>query len=191
MTATPATGGPLRLGGRLSTALIVGVAVIAIVGVALFIDKGGDGKATVADGGVPKVGTALRDFTVLAPDGSQVQLSSFAGQPLWLSFGGTWCPDCRSEAADVRDAYGRWHPKGLVVLQVFVRDKAADVAAFAKSYGFTFPLGLDPAEDLAAAYGVIGYPTHFFVGRDGKIVSERFGRLTTAEMDQLAQQVVE
>ncbi len=191
MNATRAAGGPIRLGGRLVTVVVVAVVAVAIAAAVLFLDKGVEGKATVAEGRIPAVGSPLRDFEVRTPAGGTARLADYAGKPLWLTFGGSWCPDCRSEAADLEAAYGRYAPQGLTMLQVFTRDTPANAAAFARMYGFTFDLGLDPNEDLAYAYGVIGYPTHFFVGRDGRIVSERFGRLTVDEMNTLVQKIVQ
>jgi len=82
-------------------------------------------------------------------------------------------------------AEGPGHPPG-------VRPRhGASAAEFAKLNGFTFDLGLDPNEDLAYAYGVIGYPTHFFIGRDGTVQAERFGRLAPDEMTRLVSQIVQ
>jgi cytochrome c biogenesis protein CcmG, thiol:disulfide interchange protein DsbE len=190
MTATRAAGGTPRLGGRLVTAIVVVVVGIAIAAIALLMDSGTTGKAAVAEGQLPVVGSTLRDFSVLAPDGHTVKLADFAGKPLWISFGGSWCPDCRSEAADLEAAYVKYNPQGLALLQVFSRDTATSAADFARMFGYTFALGLDPNEDLAYGYGVIGYPTHFFVGRDGKLRAVRSGRLSVQEMDNLVQQIL-
>jgi cytochrome c biogenesis protein CcmG/thiol:disulfide interchange protein DsbE len=192
MSATQAAGGSFRLGGRLVTVIVIAVVAVAIAAAVLLLDRGTEGKATIDAGSkLPAVGAVPPGFTVKTPDGQTVKLSDFAGKPVWLTFGGSWCPDCRSEAADLEATYKAFAPKGLVLLQVFVRDTAQSASEFARMYGFTFNQGLDPNEDLAYGYGVIGYPTHFFIGRDGTIRAERSGRLSTTEMANLATKITE
>jgi hypothetical protein len=46
---------------------------------------------------------------------------------------------------------------------------------YARELGLTFPLILDLQGDIARAYGVIGLPTTFVVGRDGRPVALDIG----------------
>jgi peroxiredoxin len=164
------------------------VALVAIaIGVATYlIDRpaaaNGYTPSGFVGGAPPQVGETVPNFEARTPDGKLVKLADYAGRPMWLTFGATWCPDCRAEAADVEAAYLANEAKGLVILSVWVNDDAANVTAFATRNGFTFAMALDPDQRIADGYHLLGYPTHFFIGTDGVIRVERLGRLTPDEM---------
>ncbi len=112
-----------------------------------------------------------------------VSLADYAGKPVWLTFGASWCPDCRNESADVEATWEANKDKGLQVLGVFISEPASDIAGYAKRAGLTFPITVDENEAIAAAYRTMGIPTHFFIGADGKIREVRIGALSRDEMD--------
>lgn len=178
-----------RLGARARTVLIVAVTGAVIALTAFVIDRpaaaGGFSPSGITGGAPPQVGETAPEFQATTPDGKLVKLSDFTGRPVWLSFGATWCPDCRAEAADVEAAYRANEAKGLAILTIWVNDDPANVTAFATRNGFTFAMGLDPDQRIADGYRLLGYPTHFFIGRDGVIKVERLGRLTPDDMTTL------
>ncbi|MDQ1323895.1 MAG: cytochrome c biosis protein CcmG, thiol:disulfide interchange protein DsbE, partial [Chloroflexota bacterium] len=45
---------------------------------------------------------------------------------MWLTFGASWCPDCRVEAPDIEAAYQANKDKGLAVVGVFISESADD-----------------------------------------------------------------
>ena len=180
--------GRLSLGARARTALVVAVTAAVIAVTAFVIDQpakaGGFSPSGIANGAPPQAGEKVPDFEATTPDGKTVKLSDFAGRPVWLSFGATWCPDCRAEAADVEAAYLANQAKGLAILTIWVNDDPANVTAFAAKNGFTFAMGLDPDQRIADGYRLLGYPTHFFVDATGVIQVVRLGRLTPEDMAQ-------
>jgi peroxiredoxin len=178
-----------RLAGRLQTVVVIAI-VAVIVGVLAWSASGAgmtDGVTRVelpADAAAvaPAVGEIPPDFTALTYDGATVSLSDYAGKPVWLTFGASWCPDCRTESADVEATYEANRDRGLVVLGVFINEPAADVAGYAQRAGLTFPIAVDPNADVAAAYRSMGIPTHFFIGADGRIREVRIGALSKDDM---------
>lgn len=191
MSAAGTTGRPSgRTAGRLQT-IGIGVIAVVVIGILVYAASGqgpsdgvtpidlGDGAAAAA----PVVGAVPPDFTGVTYDGTTVSLSDYAGKPVWLTFGASWCPDCRTESADVEATYQANKDKGLVVLGVFINEPAADVSGYAGRAGLTFPIVVDPNADIAAAYRSMGIPTHFFIGADGKVREVRIGALPKDEMD--------
>jgi peroxiredoxin len=178
-----------RLAGRLQTIVVIAI-VAVIVGVLAWSASGAgmtDGVTRVelpanAAAVAPAVGEVPPDFTALLYDGTTVSLSDYAGKPVWLTFGASWCPDCRAESADLEAIYEANREQGLVVLGVFINEPAADVAGYAQRAGLTFPIAVDPNADVAAAYRSMGIPTHFFIGADGRIREARIGALSKDDM---------
>jgi len=171
------------IGSIVITAVVLGVLVYAASGQApsdgvTEIDLG-SGAAAVA----PVVGAVPPNFTGLTYDGKTVSLADYAGKPVWLTFGASWCPDCRTESADVEATYEANNDKGLNVLAVFIQEPAADVSGYAQRAGLTFPIAVDEQAAIADAYRTMGIPTHFFIGPDGKIREIRIGALSRDEMD--------
>lgn len=175
--------------GRLQTVIVIAVAAV-VMGVAAYLIVGpADGVTEVqlkpgAAAAAPAVGAAPPAFTGTTYDGKALNLADYAGKPLWLTFGASWCPDCRNEAADVEAAYKAAQAKGLAVVAVFMNEPATDIASYAGRAGLTFPIVVDENADIAATFRTMGIPTHFFIGADGKIRLVRIGALSREDMDQ-------
>lgn len=178
-----------RLAGRLQTIVVIAIAAV-VVGVLAWSASGAgmsDGVTKVdlpagAAAAAPVVGSTPPDFSGVTYDGTPVSLSDYAGKPVWLTFGASWCPDCRVEAPDIEAAYQANKDAGLVVLGVFISEGADDIAAYAQRAGLTFPITVDEQEAIAAAYRTMGVPTHFFIGRDGTVREVRIGALSKDDM---------
>jgi peroxiredoxin len=177
-----------KTAGRLQTVIVMAVVIVGIGALTWFISDGfDDGVTSVsltgsASGEPPAVGKAPTAFTGLSYDGKTISLADYAGKPLWLTFGASWCRDCRVEAADLQETYARYQPQGLNVLAVFINDPPADIAGFATRAGLTFPIIADQSTKIGSAYRLVGIPTHVFIGRDGLIKEILIGALSKDDM---------
>jgi peroxiredoxin len=173
----------------LQTVAVLAVTAVVIGAIAFFAggaDTEGLTKVELEGsvaGSAPVVGSVPPGFTGVTYDGKTVSLADYAGKPLWLTFGASWCPDCRVEAPDVEAAYQKYKDQGLSVLGVFISEGADDVAGYAGRAGMTFPIVVDSRTEVAAAYRTMGIPTHFFIGADGKIKEVRIGAMHRDDMD--------
>ena len=61
--------------------------------------------------------------------------------------------------------------QGLTILGVNAREGTEVIAPYAQELSLTFPLVVDPQGSITTAYGVIGLPTTFLIGRDGRAVA--------------------
>jgi peroxiredoxin len=193
MSAVDVAGRPAgRSAGRLQTIVVIAVTV-GVIGLAAFLIGGGtssSGGVTQVDLGsaaaanAPKVGTVPPAFSGVTYDGSAVDFSTYlsSGRPVWLTFGASWCPDCRNEAPDVEAAY-QANKANVDVVGVFMNEPADAIAGYASRAGLTFPIVVDENADIAAAYRTMGIPTHFFINADGTVREVRIGALSRDEMD--------
>lgn len=178
-----------RMAGRLQTILVIAVTAVVIGAVAFLVsgpDTSGFTKVDLSGdvaGSAPAVGALPPAFSGTTYDGKTVSLKDYAGKPMWLTFGASWCPDCRSEAPDVEAIYQKYKDQGLVVLGVFISENASDISGYAGRAGLTFPIVVDERTAIASTYRTLGIPTHFFIGADGRIREIRIGALPKDEMD--------
>jgi cytochrome c biogenesis protein CcmG/thiol:disulfide interchange protein DsbE len=179
-----------RGAGRLQTIVVIAVTA-AVIGAAAYLLGGGAGS----NGGItdvkltgnvsaaaPVVGGLPPGFTATTADGKKVSLSDYAGKPLWLTFGASWCPDCRAESPDVEAMYQKYQAQGLNVLAVFINEGQSDISTYATRAGLTFPIVVDESTSIASLYRTLGIPTHFFIGADGKIKDVKIGALHPDDM---------
>ena len=188
--ATRSLGRPGSVPGRAQTIVVMAIVILAIGGLTWYATDGfDDGVTAVSVTGntavePPAVGKAPTGFTGLSYSGQTIALAGYAGKPLWLTFGASWCRDCRVEAADLEATYEKYRSQGLNVLAVFINDPPSDIAGFAKRAGLTFPIVADQGAKIGGAYRLVGIPTHIFIGRDGLIREIKIGALSKDEMEQ-------
>jgi cytochrome c biogenesis protein CcmG, thiol:disulfide interchange protein DsbE len=190
MSAAGMTARPMgRAAGRLQTVVVILVTAVVISAIAFLAGGSGSDGVTQVDlagdvaGSAPAVGGVPPNFSGVTYDGTKVSLSDYAGKPIWLTFGASWCPDCRSEAPDVEATYERYQADGLVVLGVFISESASDIQDYAQHAGLTFPITVDQNTIIASTYRTLGIPTHFFIGADGLIKEVRIGAMPADDMD--------
>ena len=114
-------------------------------------------------------------FSGLTGDGRPVSLAGFRGRVVLLNFWASWCNECRPEMPMFERLHREFSAQGLSVIGINAREGMAAVREYSKELGLTFPLVLDSRGEINAAYGVIGLPTTFLIGRDGKAVALAVG----------------
>jgi peroxiredoxin len=112
-------------------------------------------------------GDAAPDFELTALTGETIRLSQFRGQPVLLSIGATWCPDCRKEAPLLQELH-ETHPE-LVILMVDSKEGPDIVQQFADEFGITHPILLDRDGAVMELYQVFAIPTDLFIDAEGII----------------------
>jgi cytochrome c biogenesis protein CcmG/thiol:disulfide interchange protein DsbE len=115
------------------------------------------------------------EFSSFTADGRPVSLASLQGKVVLLNFWATWCLECRPEMPMFERLHREFGAQGLSVIGINAREGAAAVRVYAKELDLTFPLILDPKGTINVAYGVIGLPTTFFIGRDGRPIALAIG----------------
>jgi peroxiredoxin len=115
------------------------------------------------------------DFNGRTADGSDLSLASRKGKVVLLNFWATWCLECRPEMAAFERLHREFSAQGLAVVGINAREETSTIREYAKELGLTFPLISDPTGKINSAYGVIGLPTTFLIGRSGRAVALAVG----------------
>jgi peroxiredoxin len=176
---------------RLTTLAVMGVTAVIIVVVAFLVNQpaasaGGLTSVTLsgqATGAAPTVGQPAPDFAATTIDGKAVRLSDFKGQPVWLTFGASWCQPCRAENPDIKATAEKYADSGLVVLAVFISEDEAAVKDYADRVGLGYLKVADPSTTLASQYRILGIPSHFFIDRQGVLQAMKIGSLDVPTME--------
>lgn len=119
------------------------------------------------------------DFALMTPDDKQVALSDYRGKVVLINFWATWCPPCRTEMPDIRDA-SLAHPDNFIVLAVNNGESAEAANRFAQLFNLPFPILLDRDGAVARKYNVQGLPTSFFIDRAGIVRAANMGAMSRA-----------
>jgi cytochrome c biogenesis protein CcmG, thiol:disulfide interchange protein DsbE len=123
-----------------------------------------------------KTGTSAPDFALTRLTGESVHLGDFKGQPVLLTFGATWCPDCRKEVPLLNDLH-ETHPE-LVILLVDSKESIELVQAYAAEMQITHPILLDPDGKVSEQYRVFAIPTELFIDANGMIRAKIIEQVT-------------
>ncbi len=119
--------------------------------------------------------TAPPQFSGSTLDARQLSLTEHRGTVVILNFWASWCLECRSEMVMLERLQREFSSRGLSIIGVNARENKAAVGRHATQLGLTFPLVLDPDGKINALYGVIGLPTTFVIGRDGRAIAFAVG----------------
>jgi len=122
------------------------------------------------------IGASAPDFELTALTGETIRLSQFNGQPVLLSIGATWCPDCRVEAPLLEELH-KDHSE-LVVLLVDSKETPKVIQQFADEFGITHPILMDEDGAVSALYQIFAIPTEIFIDADGIIRAKIIEKVT-------------
>ena len=107
-------------------------------------------------------------FKLQSRDGKTVSLADLKGQVVMVNFWATWCGPCRQEMPHLQALYERYNSLGFTLLGVNVEDNPEGAKKWLAENGpVTFPVLLDPKNEVSKLYKVQTMPTTVLVARDG------------------------
>jgi len=117
----------------------------------------------------PAVGKPAPDYGAVTVDGDSVSLAAQRGKVVLLNIWATWCHPCRDELPVLQRLYEQNAARGLEIVGVSVdaRGEGEKVRAFARQFGLTYPIWLDPDERASALFLAPGVPATYLVDRTG------------------------
>jgi thiol-disulfide isomerase/thioredoxin len=111
-------------------------------------------------------------------DGKPVSLDQYRGKLLLIDFWATWCAPCRKELPGLREAYAKYHDRGLEILSVsfdFPRaTPPATYRAWVANNGMNWRHVYDQKGfqgPLAGSFFIYSIPAAVLIGRDGSPVA--------------------
>jgi cytochrome c biogenesis protein CcmG/thiol:disulfide interchange protein DsbE len=163
---------------RLPRAYLIGAALLPLI---LLTALG----LSVAARGTPagaQVGGRAPAFALSDLDGRPVRLSDLRGRPVIVNFWASWCGPCVREFPVLRKALSDHAADGLAVVGIVFHDRSENARDFMTQMQAAWPAAMDPNDDVAQRYGIIGPPESFFVDRNGNVVGHQIGELTARDL---------
>jgi peroxiredoxin len=109
------------------------------------------------------------DFTLAALTGQPAALSQYKGQVVMVNFWATWCGPCQQEMPLLDQMYKKYKPAGFTLIGVNVDKEALPVKDLMARKPVSFPVLLDPANQVSKAYHVDEMPSSVIIDRKGEI----------------------
>ncbi len=113
------------------------------------------------------------------------------GRPVIVNFWASWCGPCVEEFPLLREAVERHGPHGLAVVGIVYDDRSEAARGFMQRNDATWPAAMDPGLRVADAYGIVGVPETFFIGRDGTIVARQIGQFSAASLEEKVAAIID
>lgn len=158
--------------------------IIAVVlGLAAFIIAN-----VIPKGGVPPVqqqgaapglseGDRVPSFSLRDLAGKEKTLGDYRDKLILVNFWASWCGPCNEEASSLEAMYQQLHSRGVIVVAISIDHRIKPVDRFIKKYAITFPVLLDPEENIASEYGITGVPETFILDSDHRLIKHIIGPL--------------
>ncbi|QUC15689.1 TlpA family protein disulfide reductase [Arachnia propionica] len=134
----------------------------------------------------PAAGDSAPGFTATDIDGTPISLEGLRGKPVWLVFMATWCTGCRTEIPDIQGVVAS-RGDAVRVVVIYVGESRNTVSDYSKRVGNDFPEVVDQDQQISAAYGIMGVPTHYFIDAGGVVRQRHVVVLSPDAMTQAIQ----
>lgn len=141
-------------------------------------------------GADPNYNKTAPDFTLQTLEGETVTLSALRGRPVIVNFWASWCIPCREEFPLLVSAYHKYAPQGLEIVGVVHDDSAETAGEFARSYGATWPMALDPNDEAWNAFRAAFVPVSYYIDRDGIVRAISYGPPPSGFLDDQIEQIL-
>ena len=128
----------------------------------------------------------VEDYALNKLDGTETSLKAYDNDIIVLNFWATWCQYCIKEMPlldemDLRD--------DITVLAVSVGEDKKLVEDYITENGYKFEVFLDEESTLASTFGVTGFPTTVFLGRDLELYYVYPGMLDQTTFDAILEAI--
>ena len=123
-------------------------------------------------------------------EGKRLDLADYKGKVVVLDFWATWCGPCRAEIPGFIELQKRYTGQGFSMIGIAIQDEPNSVEEFYREFKMNYPVAVG-TERIAELYGgILGLPTTFLIGRDGRIYAKHTGGVNPALIEEEVQELL-
>jgi len=129
------------------------------------------GLMTSAPAGAVEEGDQAPDFTLpsIYTEGGEISLSDYAGKAVYIDFWASWCAPGLVSLPRYNELYHMYRDRGSEILAVNVDNPVEEGLLFLEETPLDFPIPADPEGNALELFEVIGMPTSYLIGPDGRV----------------------
>ena len=135
--------------------------------------------------------TPEKNFNLMDTNGITYSLADLSGKIVYVKFWATWCPICMGgieELTQLSKTYVNNDQYAILTIASPGKSGEKNKEDFTKWFNgqkFEFTALLDEGGKVAAEYGVKGYPTNVFIGKDGKVFKTVIGHMSNDQIEEV------
>jgi peroxiredoxin len=160
------------------------VIVAAAIGLAACVYYAGHNRKAVRglDGKPPASPAPALTFVDL--NGNKILTSAYTGKVVLINFWAAWCTPCAEEIPQFVALQDKYRAQDLQVIGISMDDQDRTLRDFCEKHKVNYPV-IAGNQKIAEAYGgILGLPTTFLIGRDGRIRAKYSGLADFARLEQ-------
>ncbi len=116
--------------------------------------------------------------------GKTFNTSNLKGKVVVVNFWAAWCTPCTEEVPKFVGLQQRYQGQGLQMIGISIDDAESELRDFYHRFGMNYPV-VAGNQKVAEEYGgILGLPTTFIIGRDGRIQKKLTGSTDFAVLEQ-------
>ncbi|MGB9103342.1 MAG: TlpA disulfide reductase family protein [Terriglobales bacterium] len=123
-------------------------------------------------------------LTLVDLSGNKIDTPSYAGKVVLVNFWATWCTPCAEEVPKLVALQDKYRDQGFQVIGISMDDSDSALRDFYRKYKMNYPVAAGSAKIAEAYGGILGLPTSFLIGRDGRIRAKYPGLADFAKLEQ-------
>ncbi len=142
------------------------------------------GVSACVNSGETSRGGEAPEFRLRNLRGGETSLSSLRGKVVLINFWATWCGPCKAEMPSMEALYGSYDRADFEILAISIDTVSEErVRAYVDSFGFRFPILLDPQLIVNELYQVRVVPMSLLIDRTGRIHKQILGARDWSDPD--------
>jgi thiol-disulfide isomerase/thioredoxin len=124
------------------------------------------------------------ELSVTDLSGAVLNTASLKGKVMMVNFWAAWCTPCADEVPRFVELQQRYQDQGLQIVGISIDDSDRELRDFYRKFKMNYPV-IAGDQKLAQAYGgILGLPTTFVIGRDGRIHGKHTGSTDFGALEQ-------
>jgi peroxiredoxin len=131
----------------------------------------------------PSTDAAAPAITFTDLNGQTIALRALGGKVVLVNFWAAWCTPCREEIPQFIALQKKYRPEGFQAIGISMDDPEGRLRDFCREYNVNYPVIVGNQAIAEHFGGVLGLPTTFLIGRDGRIHAKEVGATDFAKLE--------